>query len=170
MNDILTQARTILKITPQRWENLTAAVSPELLSRIPSPNEWSALDCLKHALETEKLVFPVRVKNLLDGVDFAAFDPDRQGSKSDKTLSPHELAEEFSAARKKSLVVFDRITPADLPRKVRHMELGLVSLSELLNEWAGHDLMHLVQAERAMMQPFIQGCGPWQPYFKDHIA
>jgi hypothetical protein len=45
-----------------------------------------------------------------------------------------------------------------------------VSLSELLHEWAGHDLMHTVQAERALMQPFIQGCGPWQPYFRDHLA
>ena len=170
MNDTLAEVRTILQGTPQRWINLTTTVSPELLSMIPAPNEWSALDCLKHALETEKLVFPVRVQNLLDGVDFTAFDPNRQRSKSDNFLSPLKMAEEFSVARKKSLDVFDRITPADLPRKVRHMELGLVSLSELLNEWAGHDLMHLVQAERAMMQPFIQGCGPWQPYFKDHIA
>jgi hypothetical protein len=33
---------------------------------------------------------------------------------------------------------------------------------------AGHDLMHTVQAERALMQPFIAGCGPWQPYCADH--
>jgi hypothetical protein len=29
--------------------------------------------------------------------------------------------------------------------------------------------MHTVQAERALMQPFIQGCGPWQVYFTDHL-
>jgi hypothetical protein len=28
--------------------------------------------------------------------------------------------------------------------------------------------MHTVQAERALMQPFIQACGPWQSYFIDH--
>jgi len=30
--------------------------------------------------------------------------------------------------------------------------------------------MHTVQAERALMQPFIEGCGPWRPYFRDHAA
>jgi hypothetical protein len=28
--------------------------------------------------------------------------------------------------------------------------------------------MHIVQAERAVMQPFIAGSGPWRPYFADH--
>jgi hypothetical protein len=27
-----------------------------------------------------------------------------------------------------------------------------------------------IAAVRALMQPFIQGCGPWQPYFRDHVA
>jgi hypothetical protein len=28
--------------------------------------------------------------------------------------------------------------------------------------------MHTVQAERALMQPFVHGTGPWRPYFHDH--
>jgi hypothetical protein len=46
----------------------------------------------------------------------------------------------------------------------------MVTLSEMLHEWAGHDLMHTVQGERAILQPFIEGCGPWKPYFADHAA
>jgi hypothetical protein len=30
--------------------------------------------------------------------------------------------------------------------------------------------MHTIQAERALMQPFIQGSGPWQVYFQDHFV
>lgn len=41
---------------------------------------------------------------------------------------------------------------------------------EMVNEWAGHDLNHTVQAERAIMQPFVRGCGPWQKYFSDHLV
>jgi hypothetical protein len=33
---------------------------------------------------------------------------------------------------------------------------------------AAHDLMHPVQAERAILQPLILGSGPWRLYFKDH--
>ena len=43
-----------------------------------------------------------------------------------------------------------------------------MTLGELLHEWAAHDLNHTVQAERALMQPLIQGSGPWQLYFADH--
>jgi hypothetical protein len=57
-----------------------------------------------------------------------------------------------------------------LARQARHQELGPVTMSELLHEWAAHDLMHTVRAERALMQPFIQGCEPWRSYFMDHIA
>jgi hypothetical protein len=39
-----------------------------------------------------------------------------------------------------------------------------------LHEWVAHDLMHLVQAERALLQPFIQGSGPWRPFFADYEA
>jgi hypothetical protein len=28
--------------------------------------------------------------------------------------------------------------------------------------------MHTVQAERALMQPFVAGSGPWRGYFADH--
>jgi hypothetical protein len=46
--------------------------------------------------------------------------------------------------------------------------LGTVTLAEFLHEWAAHDLNHTLQAERALMQPFIAGCGPWRGYFADH--
>lgn len=139
--------------------------------RLPAaPGEWSAADCLQHLVDTERWVFPARVRALLAGQDFPAFDPDSQGTTTDSHGAPDELATEFAALRAESLVLFAQLAPSDLPRQARHEELGLVILSELLHEWVGHDLMHTVQAERALMQPFIQSCGPWQSYFRDHIA
>jgi hypothetical protein len=44
----------------------------------------------------------------------------------------------------------------------------VISLRDLLNEWAAHELMHIVQAERAIMQAFIPGTGPWRGYFVNH--
>jgi hypothetical protein len=40
-----------------------------------------------------------------------------------------------------------------------------VTVGELLHEWAAHDFDHTIQAERALMQPFLRGSGPWQIYF-----
>jgi hypothetical protein len=158
----------VLSITPTRWRNVTASLSHELLTRRPLPGEWSAADCLHHLLDAEIYVFPRRVEAFLAGRDFAAFDPDAQGTLSDAEQNPSDWAEEFARLREASLSALSRLTPADFTRTARHSELGIVTLSELLHEWAGHDLMHTVQAERALMQPFIDGCGPWRSYFRDH--
>ena len=47
--------------------------------------------------------------------------------------------------------------------------MGLMTLHQMLNYWGGHDLMHLIQIEQAVMQPFIPASGPWQVNFAKHI-
>ena len=168
--DLLNEVRTVLITTPLRWTNLTQTLTDELLNRPPAEGEWAALDCLQHIVDTERWVFPVRVKAFLAGEDFPAFDPDSQGEISSRQLLAAELAAEFAALREESLALLETLTPADLPRTAVHAELGEVTLEEMLNEWAGHDLMHTVQAEHALMQPFIAGVGPWETYFTDHVA
>jgi hypothetical protein len=169
MSNQLEMVRTILSTTAVRWLNLTEIVPVDLLARTPVPGEWSALDCLCHLLDTEQWVFPVRMHAFLAGKNFVAFDPDTQGTRY-TTQNPEQLAEEFIRLREGSLAELDQVTIQDLNRTAQHSELGTVTLGELLHEWAAHDLMHTVQAERAMIQPFILGSGPWRPYFQDHDA
>ena len=170
MDDLFVSARAVLAATPPRWEQLARSLPAELLARPAAPGQWSALNCLQHVIDTERFVFPARVGAFLAGRDFDAFDPDRQGSVAQTGQPSAALAAEFAAVRAESLRLFDSLTPADLPRQAVHAELGPVTLSQLLHEWAGHDLMHTVQAERALMQPFIEGCGPWLGYFTEHVA
>ena len=167
---LLEKTRAVLAVTPVFWEQLSQKVSDDLLRANPAEGEWSALDCLQHLIDTERWVFPRRVEYFLAGQDFPAFDPDSQGTRTKLEISSVEFGVQFCQLREESLTLLDRLSPADLARQARHAELGLVTLDEMLHEWAGHDLMHTVQAERALMQPFIEGCGPWREYFKDHIA
>jgi low temperature requirement protein LtrA len=81
---------------------------------------------------------------------------------------PDKLAAEFASLREASLAALKRVSEADLTRTARHSELGVVTLGEMLYEWAAHDLNHTIQAERAIMQPFISSSGLWKVYFKDH--
>jgi hypothetical protein len=169
MVGILEQAIAVLSTTPERWERLAGSLSVELLRRKPAAEEWSAVECLQHLVDTERGVFPVRVRRFLRGEDLPNFNPDDQGPKPGE-IQPLELAQAFRQLREASLPLLEGLTPGDLARQARHEELGLVTLEQMLYEWAGHDLMHTVQAERALMQPFILGCGPWQPFFADHVA
>jgi hypothetical protein len=170
MEEVIQQARAVLSVTPARWKSLAGTLPGELLNRPPAPGEWSAVQCLQHLVDTEQAVFAARVRFLLAEQDFPAFDPDSQGTVSRAGTSPFELAGDFERRRLESLALLTEVKIEDLEKRARHAELGPVTLSELLHEWAAHDLMHTVQAERALMQPFIQGCGPWQVYFSDHLA
>lgn len=167
MGNQIEMVRAILSTTAARWSSLIEIVPLEVLARTPTPGEWSAMDCLCHLLDAERWVFPVRLQALLSGKNIVAFDPDTQGTHF-TAQSPERLAEEFARLRKASLVEFDRLTAEDLIRTAQHSELGTVALNELVHEWAAHDLMHTVQAERAMMQPFILASGQWRSFFHDH--
>lgn len=170
MEDILTHTYAILSTTPGRWTEMAGTLSDDLLTRSPAPGEWSALECLLHLIDTENNVFPARVRAFLEGRNFPNFDPDQEGTAIDPTLIAQDYARQFENLRASSLALLKQVTSEDLSRHARHAELGMVSLEEMLHEWAGHDLMHTVQAERALMQPFILGCGAWQSYFSDHFV
>ncbi|MCO6453463.1 MAG: DinB family protein [Caldilineales bacterium] len=168
MDNIIKTSRFVLYTTPRRWSALCDNLPDDLLKRPPMPGEWSALACLHHLVDTERSVFSARVQYILDGKDFPAFSPDDEGTPASAADDAKSLAEEFAQLRARALLVFDKLRDADLTRTARHSELGVVTLGQLLHEWAAHDLMHTVQAERALMQPFIAGSGPWLPYFADH--
>lgn len=168
MENLIELTRSILVTTPARWVALAESLPEELLARPAASGEWSAVQCLQHLVDTERRVFPVRVKAFLAGRDFPAFDPDSQGTPPGVS-TPSTLAQEFAGLRSASLELLAGLQEEDLQRKARHAELGPVTLNEMLHQWAAHDLNHTVQAERALMQPFIRGSGPWQSYFKDHL-
>lgn len=140
-----------------------------MIARPPAPGEWSALQCLGHAADTESFVFAARIRAIKDGrPELPSYDPEVQGTPVTPDTDPVALAESLATLRRDGLALLATLTEADLDRTSRHLELGPVTLRELLNEWAAHDMMHIVQAERAVMQPFIPNSGPWRFYFADH--
>lgn len=167
MNTLVWQVRTVLSTTPERWQQLVSTLPIDLLTRQPAAGEWSALRCLRHLLDAEQLVFPVRVRAFLAGQNFVDFDPNQQHAGSaDQT--PEQLVTMFARCRQESLDLLEQVNDDDLRRTVLHPQFGTVTLEQMLHTWAAHDLMHTVQAERALMQPFMLGSGPWRPFFRDH--
>ena len=151
MPDLIERTIAVLRINGERWQALASGIDRDLLARRPEPGEWSALECLGHTNDTEEAIFTWRIRGFLTGVELLPnYDPDVQGT----SITDVELV--------------GTLSEADLNRRSRHSELGPVTLREFLNEFWAHDTMHLVQAERALMQPFIPASGPWRHYFADH--
>ena len=169
MSDLVNDLIDILRIDGDRWRALANGLDRELLARVPAPGEWSALQCLGHAADTEAIVFTARIRAIREGRrELPSYDPDVQATPITDSTEPAALAVRLANQRRDSLALLATITDDDLERTSRHLELGPVTMRELLNEWAAHDMMHIVQAERAVMQPFIPASGPWRHYFADH--
>jgi hypothetical protein len=167
VEDALKSIRAALSATPARWRNLVETLSDEQIRQPAAPGEWSAFACLQHLRDAERDVFQVRVRAFLTGQDLISHDPDRHRG-SDIGESASRLAEEFAQLRADSLRLIDSLSTSDLARTVHHEEYGPVRLGEMLHYWPAHDLVHTVQGERALMQTFIAGSGPWRVMTLEH--
>jgi hypothetical protein len=167
LNTLITDVHAILSTTPDRWQRLVDTLPIDLLSRPPAEGEWSALNCLQHLLVAERDLFPVRFQALLNGGGFVDFDPNEPHLDLDVQL-PQQLLATFTHLRQQSLTMLSHVSDEDLQRISQHPKLGTVTLAQLLNTWAAHDLNHTIQAERALIQPFMFACGPWRSFFHDH--
>ncbi len=167
MNTSLEHVQAVLSTTPERWQRLVSTLPADLLSRAPAAGEWSALDCLRHLVDAERSLFPVRFRAFLAGQNFTDFDP-QQPHADLASQTPEQLVAAFAHHRQESLALIGQVKDDDLARTAQHPKFGTVTLAQMLQTWAGHDLMHTVQAERALMQPFMLGCGPWRSFFRDH--
>jgi ferric-dicitrate binding protein FerR (iron transport regulator) len=81
-----------------------------------------------------------------------------------KSLS--QLLDEFANLRTENLQELRTLNlqPADFDRRGRHPALGVVTMSELLSAWAGHDLTHLHQISRTMAYQYRDAVGPWSKF------
>ncbi len=167
MGDEVRDVGAVLTTTSERWHRLSRAFSVELFARRPTKTEWSALECLQHLVNSEG-VYLFRVSGFMKSLDFPSSDPDRNGTQvSDR--SPSDLGTEFEVLSLQSLDAVDGRAGNDLVNRVCHQVLGLVTLGEMLSVWVAQDLHHSIQAERALIQPYLQGCGPWIRYYENHL-
>jgi hypothetical protein len=78
-----------------------------------------------------------------------------------------ELLDEFAGLRAASLrSLAASVTPAELPRRGRHPEFGVVTLQQHLATWVAHDLTHVTQIARVMARRYATEVGPWRAYLR----
>ena len=93
---------------------------------------------------------------------------DLEGAKASGEYSRRSAIENlaiFSKTRHSTVVLLKTIPASSGERTATHSELGAITLNELLNEWASHDLGHLRQiAELYRARAFHPNSGPFQKY------
>jgi len=137
--------------TPSRIRALVAHAGPDLRTA-PEPGEWSVLECIGHVVDAE-LTGAARYRWILahDHPDLIGYDQDlwvqRLRHRDDDV---EELVGLFEALRRANLALWRRSTPAERARVGIHRERGAESFDLLFRLLAGHDRIHLDQADRAL--------------------
>jgi DinB superfamily len=142
---------------------LVSDQSREALDRRPGENAWSQTEILAHLADFEVICFQARLERILNGESLPSLKPDqRAGEVPYAAIEPRTSLEVFSRERERSLERIRRLTPDQLGCRARHSELGEVTLSNFLAEWAIHDLSHIRQLVVVNAQAFLPEIGPWR--------
>jgi DinB superfamily len=160
-------AISLLEKTPVLYETLLADLPSDLLQWKPGPDRWSISEVLAHVAEIEK-VYSGRVRRMVaeDSPAFQRYEPPGPTDEATYTrgLAAEHLAR-FVTDRRAVVGLLKGLPAAAGARSGTHSELGVITVSQMLCEWASHDLGHLRQiAEIYRAHAFYPHAGPFQKY------
>jgi len=137
--------------TPARIRRLIEAAGDDIRLR-PEAREWSVLECNGHVADGE-IVMSSRYRFVLaqDEPEIVGYDQDLwvDGLRHNED-DPTELLETFEAARRANIGLWRRSSPEQRSRVGIHQERGRESFDLMFRMLAGHDRVHLDQADRAL--------------------
>ena len=166
----LDEAVALLKRTPATLDALLRGLPDGWIVAHEGGDTWSPFDVVGHLIHGERTDWVPRARIVLEHGEARAFDKfDRfaqfAGSEGRTLVS---LLDEFAMLRQNNLGVLAGLglTDADLDRRGRHPELGVVTLRQLLATWVAHDLDHVMQISRILARQYADEVGPWRAYLR----
>jgi hypothetical protein len=159
-----------LRQTPEVLEKLLQAASEEEMQWKPSPERWSIAEVLGHLNDVEREIYRRRLQKFLDEEDLpllvaydqnAAYDAGKYSG-----LAAREQLKKFAGERWHSMAMLYQLPPGAEQQVGKHTRFGRVSLLQMLNEWAYHDLGHIRQIiELYRARVFHPEMGPYRDYY-----
>ena len=119
------------------------------LKRPEAEGKWSIADVIGHLGDLE-MVYAVRMRTALavDEPDVPVLKQDAWIANVHRREPVSELLEQFWFHRRLNLTLKSRLTEAELARKGRHPDYGLITIAQMFDRIASHDEKHLRQIER----------------------
>jgi len=167
---VMSEAVAVLSRTPATLDALLRDLPDGWIAAHEGGETWSPFDVVGHLIHGERTDWIPRAKTILEHGDskpFEKFDRFAQFDESkDRTLAG--MLDEFANLRKQNLqeLASLHLTDAQLDRRGRHPELGVVTMRQLLATWVAHDLDHVVQISRAIARQYTDEVGPWRAYLR----
>jgi hypothetical protein len=161
-------ALPVLEQTPIIIEKIVWATTDEQMHWKPAPDRWSISEVLAHLADLE-VVFRGRIQQMLDQKNPSLEAHDQNAAYAAGKYSggkAREHLKQFCHERDRSLSFLRYLSAGNVSRTGQHSELGTITIGQLLNEWAFHDLGHIRQiTELYRSRAFFPYIGPFQRYY-----
>lgn len=142
----------MMQSTPATIESLIADASDQQLTTSPLPGKWSITQIIAHLAEDE-LVASWRYRQMLEnpGCALAGFDQDKWAGygRYDEWSAADALAM-FRLLRAANLRMLRGLEPGQWESHGVHAERGRITVRDLAQHMAGHDVNHIEQIRRIL--------------------
>ena len=152
----------LLAATPAILRGLMAEISEDDARWKPANDRFSIAEVLSHLSHSEGHCYRERVDRFL-AEDYPEFAPDDAQMHLDayRNPDPEEDFAHFEDQRETNIELLRGLPAETANRKALHRSAGEITLSQMLHEWALHDIGHIRQiAELVRARKYLAGSGP----------
>ena len=152
----------LLEATPAILRGLMSEISDEDARWKPAADRFSIAEVLAHLSHSESHCYRARVDRFL-AEDMPELEPDDAQMHLElyKNGDPEEDFAHFEDQRETNIELLRGLPAEAGSRKAMHLAAGEITLSQMLHEWALHDLGHVRQiAELVRARKYLAGAGP----------
>jgi hypothetical protein len=152
----------LLEATPEILRRLMTELTEEDARWKPASDRFSIAEVLAHLSHSEGHCYRTRLDRFLAETR-PEFEPDDAQMYLElyKDADPEDAFDHFEEQRENNVEYLRGLSAGAGDRVALHKEYGDITLSQMLNEWALHDLGHIRQiAELIRARKYVAGAGP----------
>jgi len=160
----------ILEATPGILRGLMCELTDEDARWKPAADRFSVAEVLAHLSHAEGHCYRARLDLFLHAQHpvLELYDP-QQHLDAYRAAEPEDAFDHFEEQRESNLELLRGLPAAAAGRRAQHKRVGEITLSEMLHEWALHDLGHIRQvAELVRARRYLEGAGPFCDSYQLH--
>jgi hypothetical protein len=157
----------MLEATPTILRGLMAELSAVDVRWKPAPDRFSVGEVLAHLSHSEGHCYRMRLDRFLSE-DNPEFEPDDAQLHLElyRNMDPEDAFDHFEEQRETNIETLRDLPAGVGARKAVHKKVGPITLAQMLNEWALHDLGHIRQvAELVRARKYFAAAGPLGSFY-----
>ena len=152
----------LLHSTPEVLRGLMSELTDEDARWKPAEDRFSVAEVLAHLSHSEGHCYRMRLDRFLSE-ERPEFEPDDAQMYLDlyRNADPEDAFDQFEEQRESNVDYLRELPASAGDRRAIHKEYGEITLSQMLHEWALHDLGHIRQiAELVRARRYLGGARP----------